>query len=54
MAVAGGVGAVELGDMPADWTEAKNWLVPWTDGKRVVVRDFKGNDLLELARNHLA
>ena len=54
LAVAGGVGAVELGDMPADWTEAKNWLVPWTDGKRVVVRDFKGNDLLELARNHLA
>ena len=54
LAVAGGVGAVELGDMPADWAEAKNWLVPWTDGERVVVRDFKGNDLLELARNHLA
>ena len=26
LAVAGGVGAVELGDMPADWAEAKNRL----------------------------
>ena len=43
-----------LGEMPAEWAAAKNWLVPWTDGKRAVVRDFKGNDLLELTRNNFA
>lgn len=52
--VLGGFARGEAGDMPAEWAEAKNWLVPWTDGKRAVVRDFKGNDLLELGANNLA
>ncbi len=51
---ANALAAGELGEMPADWAAAKNWLAPWTDGKRVVIRDFRGNDLLELARVSLA
>ncbi len=46
--------AGDLGDMPADWAAAKNYLVPYTDGKRVFIRDFRGNDLLELTRVCLA
>ncbi len=43
-----------LGEMPADWAAAKNYLVPYTDGKRVFIRDFRGKDLLELTRVCLA
>ena len=51
---ASSLAAGELGELPADWSAAKDWLVPWTDGKRVTVRDFKGNDLLELFKAGLA
>ena len=51
---AGTLAAGGLGEMPADWAAAKNYLVPHTDGKRVFIRDFRGNDLLELTRVSLA
>ena len=44
----------ELGVMPEDWQKATNYLVPWTDGKRVFIRDFRGRDLLELKQVCLA
>ena len=44
----------ELGALPEDWQKATNYLVPWTDGKSVVIRDFKGRDLLKLCSVGLA
>lgn len=46
--------ASELGKLPEEWGKAPNWLLPWTDGQRVVIRDFKGNDLIELVKTCVA
>lgn len=43
----GGAARAWSDDLPAEWTQAKNWLVPVAEGNSAVIRDFKGNDLLK-------
>ena len=43
----GGAAHAWSDDLPAEWTQAKNWLVPVAEGNSAVIRDFKGNDLLK-------